>query len=143
MLSQKVKEYLKNQGWWFDEVSEEYKNALSKLGIKQSSDIYDFYIHAEDGPTFYSRQKEIYQLGWFILNSDYDLDLKRTHNVLGLSDEYIPLDSFEGGYGFFYNKKTGELAELSLGEKLEDFKAGTIHPQWKDFNSFIEWFFGL
>ncbi|MFP1787716.1 hypothetical protein [Lonsdalea quercina] len=143
MLSQKVKEYLKNQGWWFDDASEDYKNALSKLGINQSSDIYDFYIHAEDGPTFYSRQKEIYQLGWFILNSNYDLDLKRTHNALGLNDEYIPLDSFEGEYGFFYNKETGEVAELSLGKKLEDFKAATIHPQWKDFNAFIEWFFEL
>lgn len=104
MLSQKVKEYLKSQGWWFADASEDYKNVLSKLGINQLSDIYDFYLHAEDGPAFYSRQKEIYQLGWFILNSDYDLDLKRTHDVLGLSDEYIPLDSFEGEYGFFIIK---------------------------------------
>jgi hypothetical protein len=143
MLSQKVKEYLTNQGWWFDDASEDYKSALSKLGINQSSEMYEFYVHAEDGPTFYSRKKEIYQLGWFILNSDYDLDLKRTHNSLGLSEEYIPLDSFEGEYGFFYNKETGEVAELSLGDKLEDFKAGNSQPRWKDYNAFIEWFFEL
>ncbi|WP_034918011.1 hypothetical protein [Erwinia sp. 9145] len=143
MLSQKVKEHLKNKGWWFDDASEDYKNALGKLDIDQSSDIYFFYIHAEDGPTFYSRQKEIYQLGWFILNSTYDLNLKRTNNVLGLNDEFIPLDSFEGENGFFYNKKTGEVAELSLGKELEDFKSGNIKPQWKDFNAFIEWFFEL
>lgn len=143
MLSQKVKEYLKNQGWWFDEASVDYKSALSKLGIDPSSDIYEFYIHAEDGPTFYSRQKEIYQIGWFILNSDYDLDLKRTHITLGLKNEYIPLDSFEGEYGFFYNKKTGEVADLSLGKNLYDLKSENIHPQWKDFNAFLEWFFEL
>lgn len=143
MLSQKVKKYLKIQGWWFDDASEDYKNALSKLDIDQSSDIYCFYLHAEDGPTFYSRQKEIYQLGWFILNSAYDLDLKRTRNVLGLNDDFIPLDSFEGGNGFFYNKKTGEVVELNLGEELECFKSGNINPQWKDFNTFIEWFFEL
>lgn len=143
MLSQKVKEHLKNQGWWFDDASEDYKNELGKLGIKQSSDICEFYSHAEDGPTFYSRQKEIYQLGWFILNSDYDLDLKRSHDSIGLPEKYIPLDSFEGGTGFFYNKETGEVVQLTLGEELKDFLAGNLKPQWSDFNSFIEWFFEL
>lgn len=143
MLSQKVKEYLTNQGWWFDDASEDYKSALSKLGLNQSSEMFEFYVHAEDGPTFYSREKEIYQLGWFILNSDYDLDLKRTHNSLGLSEEYFPLDSFDDEYDFFYNKETGEVAELSLGDKLEDFKSGSSQPRWKDYNAFIEWFFEL
>lgn len=143
MLSQKVKYYLKNEGWWFDDVSEDYKRALNHLGIRQSSDINEFYIHAEDGPTFYSRGKEIYQLGWFIINSNYELDLRRTHDSLGLSSEYIPLDSFEGEYGFFYNKETGEVIELSLGGNTESFKAGNCKPQWKNFNAFIEWFFEL
>ena len=97
MLSEKVKEYLTSQGWWFDDASEDYKAELSKLGIKQSSEIYDFYVHAEDGPTFYSRKKELYQLGWFILNSDYSLDLERTHNSLGLGEEYIPCSSAISG----------------------------------------------
>lgn len=143
MLSKSIKEYLKNQGWWFDDVSEDYKNALDNLGLIQSSDIYEFYSHAEDGPTFYSRQKEIYQLAWFILNSNYELDLKRSNEVLGLQEEYIPLDSFEGEKGFFYNKKTGQVMELSLGKELEGFKTGNINPQWNNFNDFIEWFFNI
>lgn len=35
MLSQKVKEYLTSQGWWFDDASEDYKDELSRLGIEQ------------------------------------------------------------------------------------------------------------
>lgn len=77
------------------------------------------------------------------MNSDYTLDLERTHNRLGLGEEFIPLDSFEGEYGFFYNKETGEVTESSLGKKLEDFKAGNNQSQWKNFNTFIEWYFEL
>lgn len=138
MLSQKVKEHLKNQGWWFEDASKDYKNELSKLDIKQPSDICQFYSHAEDGSTFYSRKKEIYQLGWFILNSNYELDLKRSHDSIGLSEKYIPLDSFEGESGFFYNKETGEVVQLTLGQELEAFLASNFKPQWGDFNSFIQ-----
>ncbi|MEG3128388.1 hypothetical protein SC171_20615 [Pantoea cypripedii] len=143
MLSHNVKEYLKKQGWWFDDASDDYKDALSKLGIEPSSDISLFYSHAEDGPTFYHQKKEIYQLGWFILNSDYSSDLKRSHEVLGLSEKYLPLDSFEGESGFFYNKETGEVVLLTLGKELQDFKADILKPQWHDFNSFLEWYFEL
>jgi len=143
MLSQKVREHLKNQGWWFEDASEDFKNELIKLGIKQSSDICEFYSHTEDGPIFYSRKKEIYQLGCFILNSDYELYLKRSHDCIGLSEKYISLDSFEGESGFFYNKEPGEVVQLTLGQELEAFLAGNFKPQWGDFNSFIEWFFEL
>lgn len=143
MLSKNIVVHLKNKGWWFDDASEDYKKALEKLGVEPSSDISLFYSHAEDGPTFYSRKKEIYQLGWFLLNSNYEFDLKRCHEVLGLPKSFIPLDSFEGETGFFYNKETGEVVDLALGEKLQDFKNGRLKPQWKDFNLFLEWFFEL
>ncbi|WP_416412177.1 hypothetical protein [Pantoea sp. App145] len=143
MLSHNVKEYLKEQGWWFDDASDDYKDALSKLGIEPSSNISLFYSHAEGGPTFYNQKKEIYQLGWYILNSDYSLDLRRSHEGLGLSEKYLPLDSFEGESGFFYNKETGEVVRLTLGKELQDFKAGNLKPQWSDFNSFLEWYFEL
>lgn len=143
MISQKVKDYLESKGWWFEEASEAYKSALKKYGIEQSTDISEFYCHAEDGPTFYSRQREIYQLGWFILNSDYALAIDRCHNILKLPSIYIPLDSFEGESGFFYNKKTGEVIQLSLGKELQSLQEGTFKPQWNDFNSFVEWFFEI
>ena len=143
MISQKVKYYLENKGWWFDEASEDYKNALGSIGIDEGADISNFYCHAEGGPTFYSRNREIYQLGWFILNSDYNLAIERTHNSLKLPSNYIPLDSFEGESGFFYNKGNGAVIHLSLGEGLQKIQAGDFNPQWKDFNSFIEWYFEL
>ena len=64
-------------------------------------------------------------------------------SALNLPEEYIPLDSFEGEGGFFYNRKTGEVLELELGQKLIDFQSGKLQPQWKDFNAFLEWYFEL
>jgi hypothetical protein len=69
------------------------------------------------------------------------LDLARTHNILKLPSEYIPLDSFEAGNGFFYNRNTMEVLHLELGKKINNYISGNLSPQWKDFNTFLEWFF--
>ena len=69
--------------------------------------------------------------------------LKRAHGTLGVPSEYFPLDSFEGESGFFYNKLTGEVVEVSLGDSLAEFKQGRLKPQWASFNSFLESFFEL
>lgn len=52
--------------------------------------------------------------------------------------QYIPLDSFEGEEGFFYNIKTGEIISFKLGEELSN-----LQPQWNNFNEFLEWYFEL
>lgn len=78
-----------------------------------------------------------------IHSSDYMLGMKRTHAVLNLPEEYIPLDSFEGEFGYFYNKNTDEVLGLGLGQQMEDFFAGKFNSQWKSFNSFLEWYFEL
>lgn len=39
--------------------------------------------------------------------------------------------------------KTEEVLEIELGEKLINFQNGKLLPQWKDFNSFLEWYFKL
>ncbi|GIP53732.1 MULTISPECIES: hypothetical protein [Paenibacillus] len=144
MLSEKVVNYCKSKNWWFEDILEEYKNALIKLGIDLESDFAAFYLHAEDGPTFIHRRREIYQICWFMVNSsDYRLGMERTHAVLKLPEEYIPLDNFEGEFGFFYNKYTDEVLGLGLGQQLEDFFAGKLNSQWKSFNSFLEWYFEL
>lgn len=143
MLSNKVKDFLRKQGWWYEDASEEYKGALLALEVDLESEFAEFYLHAEDGPTFHYRSYEIYQVCWFSINSNYKLDIKRTHEYLGLPEDYIPLDSFQGECGFFYNRRTGEVLELSLGLSMKDFIEGRLKPQWKEFNSFIEWFFEL
>ncbi|OAZ40234.1 hypothetical protein [Paenibacillus polymyxa] len=144
MLSEKVVNYCKSKNWWFEDITEEYEHALAKLGIDLGSDFAAFYLHAEDGPTFFNRRREIYQICWFMINSsDYMLGMERTHVVLNMPEEYIPLDSFEGEFGFFYNKNTDEVVGLGLGQQIEDFFAGKSNSQWKSFNSFLEWYFEL
>ena len=138
MLSNKVINFCKNNGWWFNDVSEEYSNVLLDLNISLETDFSQFYLHAEDGPTFYSRGYELYQICWFSINSHYDLDIKRTHEILKMPKQYIPLDSFEGEEGFFYNIKTGEIISFKLGEELS-----YLQPQWNNFNEFLEWYFEL
>lgn len=144
MLSEKVINYCKSKNWWFEDITDEYERALVKLGIDLESDFASFYLHAEDGPTFFNRRREIYQICWFMINSsDYMLGMGRTHSVLNLPEEYIPLDNFEGEFGFFYNKSTDEVLGLGLGQQMEDFFAGNLKPQWKSFNCFLEWYFEL
>lgn len=144
MLSNKLVNHLKNKNWWFDDVTDEYKNALAQLGVDMSSDFAQFYLHAEDGPTFISKNREIYQICWFLINSsDYKWSMKRTQETLKLPQEYLPLDNFQGDYGFFYNKNTGEVLRLGLGDEWHSFFAGTLKPQWPDFNAFLEWYFDL
>lgn len=124
--------------------TDEYRDALSTLGVDESSDFAQFYLHAEDGPTFMSKNREIYQICWFLLNSsDYSSSIARTRDVLKLPAEYLPLDNFQGEYGFFYNKDRGQVIRLGLGSEWLDFTEGRLTAQWADFSSFLEWYFDL
>ncbi|WP_452220404.1 hypothetical protein [Lacinutrix salivirga] len=143
MLSKKLVKYFKSNGWWYENYTENYLNVIKELDIDLDTEFATFYLHVEDSVTFYSRNKEIYQICWFIINSNYELDLKRTHNILNLPQSFIPLDSFEGGGGFFYDRLTKQVIELELGEKLENFNKGIVETKWNDFNEFLEWYFEL
>lgn len=143
MLSEKIKTFCKEKGWWNDDYTQEYADALRKLNIDLTSDFATFFLHVEDSPTFYGRHQELYQICWFAINTNYELAITFAHNALELPNEYIPLDSFEGEGGFFYNRSTGEVLEIELGQKLIDFQKGELQPQWHDFNSFVEWFFEI
>lgn len=143
MLSEKIKTFCKEKGWWNDDYTVEYADALRKLNIDLTSDFATFFLHVEDSPTFYGRHQELYQICWFAINTNYELAITFAHNALELPNEYIPLDSFEGEGGFFYNRSTGEVLEIELGQKLIDFQKGELQPQWHNFNSFAEWFFEI
>ncbi|WP_338541685.1 hypothetical protein [Paenibacillus tundrae] len=143
MLSTRVMEYCEDQGWWHEDVPADYEEALRKLGIALESDFAQFYLHAEDGPTFYSRNQELYQICWFMVNTVYMEDITVAQLTLGLPDAYIPLDSFEGEGGFFYNRVTDEVILVELGESIERFLRGESTPQWSNFNVFLEWYFKL
>lgn len=143
MLSSKIVCFCRDRKWWFDNVEPVYRNAISRLEIDLSSDFSQFYLHAEDGPTFTSKNGEIYQVCWFYSNSEYKGRLVVAREVLGIPESYIPLDSFSGGRGYFYNKETGEVFDIELGDTLRRFLRGDLEPRWRGFNEFIEWFFDV
>lgn len=143
MLSEKIKTFCKEKGWWNDDYTQEYADALRKLNIDLTTDFATFFLHVEDSPTFYGRHQELYQICWFAINTNYELAITFAHDALELPNEYIPLDSFEGEGGFFYNRSTGAVLEIELGQKLIDFQKGELQPRWHDFNSFVEWFFEI
>ena len=143
MLSEKIKTFCKEKGWWNDDYTQEYADALRKLNIDLTTDFATFFLHVEDSPTFYGRHQELYQICWFAINTNYELAITFAHDALELPNEYIPLDSFEGEGGFFYNRSTGAVLEIELGQKLINFQKGELQPQWHDFNSFVERFFEI
>lgn len=143
MLTKKLIDYCKEQGWWYDDASAEYALELERLGVDAASAFGQFCLHVEDGPTFIQRGKELYQVCWFAKNTNYALAMKHCHEALGLPLEYLPLDSFEGGSGYFYNRATGQVLALSLGRELLDFKEGRLTPQWPTFTDFLVHYFAL
>ncbi|MET3938342.1 hypothetical protein ABIC22_001154 [Paenibacillus sp. PvP094] len=100
MLSSKVIEFCQGKGWWHEDVPKESEEALQKLNIDLQSDFAQFYLHADDGPMFYSGHQEIYQICWVMENTVYLEDMTVAQLTLGLPEAYIPLDSFEGEGGF-------------------------------------------
>lgn len=141
MISVKVKSYLKDQEWWFEDASDVYLQALHRLGVGIDTEFSDFFLHAEDGPTFNSKGKEIYHVCWWAINSNYELDISRTHEVLKLPDEMLPLDGFDGEHGYFYSKLDCKVYEYALSSAPTG--AVVNIKSWDDFNSFLEFFFDI
>lgn len=142
MLDSKVINYLKDKEQWFEDVTAPYEQALSSVGLDLDSDIAQFYLHAEDGATFYSKKQEIYQICWFVINSDYLDLLSSVRNTYELSEDYIPLNDLSNGT-YFYNKKDQSVIFLEAGDVFSAFKEGRFLHKWNDFNQFILWFFEL
>lgn len=131
---------IKKNGWWYDTSSEEYISAIRDLDINPNSTIGQFYSHAEDGPTFTSKGVVLYHICWFLLFSTYELDILRASDGLGLPKEFIPLDSFEGEVGFFYNKQSEEVFQFSLNRSPENTMQLTTIAKWDTFNLFLDWY---
>lgn len=104
------------------------------MGINLNSDLAYFCLHTTE-MSFKWRIGSIDNICWYLIYSTYAQRIESLQCFLGLSKEYIPLDSFETEGGFFYNRETEEVLELELGQKLIDFQNGKLQPQWKSFNS--------
>ena len=145
MLSKKIKELFNQKGSvsLTKEEKQKYIEALVDLNIPLSSIFAEFNL-STIGPTFNGRKREIYNVCWFkIYSNDLDYAIESARNILKIPEKYLPLDSFEGEGGFFYNKETGEVVELELGEKLINFQKGIIDTKWNNINEFLEWYFEL
>lgn len=142
MLSEKVKNYLIENGMYDDTEDEAYKKVMSDLGINLETPFAQFNLYTNQ-TTFSGNRAELYNVCWFAINSIYYEQMETMRSVFNLPEEYIPLDSFEGEGGFFYNRRTGEVLELTLGKVYNDFQQGKLKPQWSNFNTFLEWFFDL
>ena len=142
MLSKAIINYLKRNNFYLDKEEKNYTKALLDLGIDLESDLAYFCLHTTE-MSFKGRAGSIDNVCWYLIYSTYARRIESLQSYLGLPKEYIPLDSFETEGGFFYNRQTGEVLELELGQKLIDFQNGKLQPQWESFNSFLEWFFEL
>jgi hypothetical protein len=142
MLSEKIKNYLIESEFYDGTEDETYQKAMSDLGIDLQTPFAQFHIYTNQ-VTFLGKRAELYNVCWFAINSTYYQQMESMRSIFKLPEEYIPLDSFEGEGGFFYNRNTGEVLELTLGKVYEDFQQGKLKPQWPDFNTFLEWFFDL
>lgn len=141
MLSEKIKEYLREESLYDETDDINYQQVIAKLNIDRNSAFADFNMHT-NAVTFSGKGNDLYNICWFVINSSYYDQVKNMSIALKLPEEYIPLDSFEGEGGYFYNRNTGQVLELEL-RSYADFQNGTLQPQWDDFNSFLEWYFEI
>lgn len=138
MLDSKLVDYFKNKGWWLEKIPPKYAEVIKSLDVPTDSSFAQFFLQVEDGPTFIGKGPELYQICWFSLYSTYRYDLVRTHESLNLPKSYLPLDSFEGEWGFFYDRETGKVLEIELGTNgLEAIN------EFSDFNDFLSWYFDV
>lgn len=142
MISERIIEFLKESGWYDTTEDKSYEQALSDLEIALNTDFAVFNL-STNAMTFQGKTGSIYNVCWFYINSSYQEQIKAFQENFNLPKEYLPIDSFEAEGGYFYNKETGEVIELELGEKLTNFQKGIIDTKWDSFNDFLEWFFEL
>lgn len=142
MLSEKIKKYLVENNLYDNTEDISYQKAMKSLKIDINSSFAEFNLNTNP-ITFSGRKGDLYNICWFYVNSSYENQINAFRENFHIPQEYLPLDSFEGGGGFFYNRKTEQVVELELGEKLENFYNGIIDTKWNSFNDFLEWYFNI
>jgi len=145
MLSTEIREYLENDGVVSvsGEERNKYLKILEQLKIDPVSAFGEFCL-AFPSPDLSSsvRAFAIENVCWNIIyTSSYEYMLQNMKRF-GIDETYIPFTSLEGEGGFFYNRETGEVLDLSFAQ-IADLKNGILKPQWKNFNDFLTWYFGL
>lgn len=126
MLSEKVENYLMETGLYDETEGINYQKVMLNLGIKLDTTSVQFNLYT-DAVAFRDRSYGLCNVCWFkIYFDDLDYGIGSVHRALKLPDEYTLLDSSGGEGSFFYNRKTGEVLELGLGQKLIGFQSGQL-----------------
>jgi hypothetical protein len=146
MLSNKIIDFLKSKNWWFEDITEKYSDVLLDLKIPLDSDFAQFFLHAEDGPTFLSRSIEMYQVCWFMINSsDLKLLMENIWNNkqgVSLPNSFIPISAPVDNKFLFYNIETEKVYDVSQSE-FHKVSNNESEPTWSSFNDFLIWYFRL
>lgn len=135
-LSKRLVDHCNASGWWYDDASHKYQDALATAGIVSESDARQFFVHVEDGPEFLTGRGRLYQLAWHLLNTDLPRTSAALNEALGLPSSFITFDGFEGGSGYFYDRESRGVVLKRLGQD-------DCPVRWEDFSSFLEYFFGV
>ena len=70
MLSERVKEYLKEKGLYDETEDTDYQEVMSKLGIELETDFAQFNLYTND-ITFSGKYNDLYNVCWFALCSKF------------------------------------------------------------------------
>jgi len=115
---------------------EDANNTLRKLGIKEDTIFYEFYLNFGDEASAY-RIELLYSLGEIIENHKTPF---WGDKYPGIEKRYLILSSIEGEYSYFYDKETDALYGVDWGE-MDDFMAGKLDPLFTSFYDFLEWYY--
>ncbi|MCG8806423.1 hypothetical protein G1K75_12250 [Tenacibaculum finnmarkense] len=148
MLNEKLISFFKEKEWWYkkEEIEEEEIEVLKSFSIPLDSSFAEFNLQVSDGSSFLSRNIEIFNICWDIINTD---GLSELINVLhtkrpagNLPNNYIPFSSFERDELFFYNYYDDGVY-LADEKGMNEIVLGVKKPTWVSFNEFLEWYFEL
>jgi hypothetical protein len=115
-----------------------YRRALSKLGIDQNTEIFEFMSTIVAGNCFSQHSGEQLRA---VLNSIGEIDpgVEFANVNWKIPPRYFPLTSLEGEGGFFYDKETKKVVDVELAH-IDEFMSGDVKIVGETFFDFIRWF---
>jgi len=148
MLSDKLIAYFKEQNWWYEaeDIEDDELRVLKEIKVPLDSSFAFFFLHVSDGPTFISRNFEIYHVCWNLINTNglqimmNSLWEDRPNGVL--PKDFIPFSPFERDTILLFNIKTNEVFEVDESG-IDLLVNNNKTAKWDTFNDFLEWYFEL
>lgn len=137
----KEKEELLNVGYEDEQIDsmlmtvEDRKNALSEMGISNSSVFYEYYLNYVD-EVDKDATEGLYSLDE--IYEDYEQPFWKRYKEI--EDRYLQLSSIEGEWSYFYDKQTDAVYGVDWGD-MDDFIAGKLNPLFASFYDFLEWYY--